>query len=100
MYCPCNVRVDLCLHGLPPSNLQEAGELNVHIPAVISNHPDLAPVAAKFGIPFHHLPIAAKGDPGAKAAQEASLEELLAELDVDLVVLARYMQVRHRVRTA
>eukprot|EP00887_Chlorella_sp_A99_P003746 scaffold7.g3746.t1 len=63
------------------------------IPLIISNHPDLEPVAQRFGVPFVHLPIA-KGDPGAKAAQEAEIERLLAEHDVNLIVLARYMQAR------
>lgn len=62
---------------------------------VISNHPDLEPVAAKFEVPFKHLPIDGK-TPGSKEAQEAQVEALLQELDIDVVVLARYMQVRTR----
>ena len=49
-------------------------------------------VAQRFGVPFRHLPIAPK-DAGSKAAQEGEIEALLAELDIDLIVLARYMQV-------
>jgi formyltetrahydrofolate deformylase len=56
---------------------------------IISNHPDLEPVAQQFGIPFHHLPITKE----TKRAQENKALELLREADVDLVVLARYMQI-------
>jgi formyltetrahydrofolate hydrolase len=54
---------------------------------------DLEVVAKRFGVPFRHLPIAPK-DAASKAAQEAQIEALLEELDIDLIVLARYMQVR------
>ncbi|MGY2085416.1 formyltetrahydrofolate deformylase [Blastococcus sp. SYSU DS0539] len=64
-----------------------AGDLRAEIVAVISNHPDLEPVAAAAGIPFHHVPVT----PGTKAAAEARALELVG--DVDLVVLARYMQI-------
>ncbi len=67
----------------------DAGELDAEIPLVISNHPDLAPRAEVHGIPFHHLPVS----PETKAEQEAKVLDLLAENQVDLVVLARYMQV-------
>ena len=67
----------------------EAGELDVEIPLVTSNHPDLGPRAEAHGIPFHHLPVA----PGAKTEQEAQVEALLQEHAIDVVVLARYMQV-------
>jgi len=65
------------------------GELPMDPVAVISNHTDVAAIAGWFDIDFHHLPI---GDDG-KAAQEAQLDALLADLGVELVVLARYMQV-------
>jgi formyltetrahydrofolate deformylase len=64
-----------------------AGDLRAEIVAVISNHPDLEPVARGAGIPFHHIPVT----PETKAQAEATALELLA--DVDLVVLARYMQI-------
>ena len=66
-----------------------AGELPCHVAMVISNHPTLAPVAAHFDVPFHHLPIT----PATKRDQEAAALELLARDSVDLIVLARYMQI-------
>ncbi|WP_245941568.1 formyltetrahydrofolate deformylase [Vallicoccus soli] len=66
-----------------------AGGLPVEVPAVVSNHEDLRPLAESYGVPFHHVPVPA----GGKAAAEARLLELVDELEVDLVVLARYMQV-------
>jgi formyltetrahydrofolate deformylase len=50
-------------------------------------------VANRFGVPFRHLPIAAK-DAASKAAQEAQIEAVLQEESIDLIVLARYMQVQ------
>ncbi len=67
----------------------EAGELEAEIPLVISNHPDLAGKVQAHGIPYLHLPVAK----GAKAEQEAQIVKLLKEHDIDLVVLARYMQI-------
>jgi formyltetrahydrofolate deformylase len=67
----------------------ETGELDAEIPLVISNHRDLAPRVEAYGIPFHHLPVTKE----TKAEQEARMLDLLAENDVDLVVLARYMQI-------
>ena len=66
-----------------------AGELPCEIAMVISNHASAAKIAAHFGVPFHHLPVT----PDTKAAQEARAIELLDGAGVDLVVLARYMQV-------
>jgi len=65
------------------------GALQVDIPAVVSNHRDLEPLVRSYGIDFHHVPIT----PETKPAGEARLLELVEELDIDLVVLARYMQV-------
>lgn len=65
------------------------GELPAEIPLVISNHAYLADDAARFGVDFHHLPVSKD----TKAEQEATVEALLAEHEVDLVVLARYMQI-------
>ncbi|MES4903398.1 MULTISPECIES: formyltetrahydrofolate deformylase [unclassified Streptomyces] len=66
-----------------------AGALNIEIPAIVSNHRDLEPLARNYGIPFHHIPVTQQ----TKAEAEARLLELVDELDVDLVVLARYMQI-------
>ncbi len=65
------------------------GSLNIQIPAIVSNHPDLAPLAAAYGIPFHHIPVTADTKPAA----EARLHELMDDLGIHLTVLARYMQV-------
>ncbi len=67
----------------------EAGELDAEIPLVISNHPDLAAKVQAHGIPYQHLPVAR----GARAEQEAQVVKLLKEHEIDLVVLARYMQI-------
>ena len=66
-----------------------AGELSTDIACVLSNHPDAGDVAQTFGVPFHHLPVT----PETKPAQQHALLERLAEANVDLVVLARYMQI-------
>ena len=66
-----------------------SGALNTDIPAVVSNHPDLEPLVRSYGIPFHHVPVTADTKPAA----EARLREIVREHDIDLVVLARYMQV-------
>jgi formyltetrahydrofolate deformylase len=68
---------------------QRAGELVCDIPLVISNHPTLEPVAQSFGIPFYCLPVTAETKP----AQEKQILDLCARHHIDLVVLARYMQV-------
>jgi formyltetrahydrofolate deformylase len=67
----------------------DLGELPVDIPLIVSNHPDLEPVAKRYGIPFVHLPVTRDTKPEA----EAELLRLVAEHQVDFVVLARYMQV-------
>jgi formyltetrahydrofolate deformylase len=67
------------------------GSLNVEIPAIVSNHRDFEALAATYGIPFHYVPVGS--DPADKAAAEARLLELMESEQVDLVVLARYMQV-------
>ena len=66
-----------------------SGQLNAEIAGVVSNHPDFAELSASHGVPFHHLPFAAQD----KRAQERRIEALVDELQVDLVVLARYMQI-------
>jgi formyltetrahydrofolate deformylase len=64
-------------------------QLAADVVTVISNHPDLRADVEAFGIPFHHVPVAR----GEKPAAEARQLELLAAADVDVVVLARYMQI-------
>lgn len=66
-----------------------AGEWEVEIPVIISNHPDMKPVAERFGIDYHCIPITAK----TKKEQEQKEVELLQQYEVDFMVLARYMQV-------
>ncbi|MGB3682388.1 MAG: formyltetrahydrofolate deformylase [Rubrobacteraceae bacterium] len=67
----------------------DAGELEAEIPLVISNHPDLASRAELYGIPFHHLPVTKE----TKAEQESAMLDLLYDHEIDVVVLARYMQI-------
>jgi formyltetrahydrofolate deformylase len=67
----------------------DAGELDAEIPLVVSNHPDLASRAEIYGIPFHHLPVTKE----TKAEQESEILGLLSESSIDVVVLARYMQI-------
>jgi formyltetrahydrofolate deformylase len=67
----------------------DAGELKARIPLVVSNHPDLASRAEIYGIPFYHLPVTKE----TKAEQESRVLDLLYEHGVDVVVLARYMQI-------
>jgi len=76
-----------CLYDLLLA--QQLGELGGDLVLVLSNHDSLRPVAGHFGVRFEHVPVEA----GGKAAAEAAQEKLLAELGVDLVVLARYMQI-------
>ena len=66
-----------------------AGEWNVEIPLIISNHPDLQHVAERFGIPFYLFPITKE----TKEEQERKEMELLAKHNITVIVLARYMQV-------
>ncbi|KUO04551.1 formyltetrahydrofolate deformylase [Streptomyces sp. DSM 15324] len=68
---------------------KSTGSLRIEIPAIVSNHRDFEPLARSYGIPFHHIPVTSQ----TKAEAEARLLELVSELDVDLVVLARYMQI-------
>jgi formyltetrahydrofolate deformylase len=68
---------------------QASGALPLEIPLVVSNHTDFRAMVEGYGIPFVHLPV----DKSNKAVQEARLLELVREQDVELVVLARYMQV-------
>jgi len=67
----------------------KSGQLPIDIPAIVSNHMDYYQLAASYNIPFFHLPVNADSKP----AQEAKLREIIADKQIDLVVLARYMQV-------
>jgi len=67
----------------------KSGQLHAEIAAIVSNHNDYAGLAASYGVPFHHLPVS--GDN--KAEQERQVLELVEREGVDLVVLARYMQI-------
>ncbi|MEV4746619.1 formyltetrahydrofolate deformylase [Streptosporangium amethystogenes subsp. fukuiense] len=80
-------KFDHCLNDL--LYRWRSGQLPVEIPAIVSNHPDLAPLAEWHGIPFHHVPVTKETKPAA----EQRLLELVEENQVDLVVLARYMQI-------
>jgi len=76
-----------CLHDL--LFRQQSENLPIDIVGIVGNHPDLAGLAEFYGVPFHHIPVTA----ATKADAEAALVALVAELDVELVVLARYMQI-------
>ncbi|MFI7130948.1 formyltetrahydrofolate deformylase [Nonomuraea sp. NPDC050153] len=68
---------------------RQVGALNIEIPAIVSNHPDMEALAASYGVPYHHVPVTA----ATKAEAEARILELVEEYDAELVVLARYMQI-------
>jgi len=76
-----------CIHDLLAR--WNAGEWQVDIPLIISNHPDLEPLAKMHGIDFHCIAVAKDN----KAEQEAKQMELLKEYSIDVMVLARYMQI-------
>lgn len=84
------VMVSTAAHCLNDLAFRQRSEgLPVDLVSVVSNHDVLRPMADFYGIPFHHVPVTA----ATKAAAEARLLELVEELDVELVVLARYMQI-------
>ena len=64
-------------------------DLRIEIPAIISNHPDFACVAASYNIPFHHIPVT----PATAEEAEARMLEIVERERIDLVVLARYMRI-------
>ncbi|HKA13716.1 MAG TPA: formyltetrahydrofolate deformylase [Myxococcota bacterium] len=80
-------RTDHCLYDLLLRH--RSGELACDIPLIVSNHEQLAPVAAQFGVPYRVFPVR----PDTKPAQESAQIALLEENAIDLVVLARYMQI-------
>jgi formyltetrahydrofolate deformylase len=80
-------KFDHCFHDLVLRH--RAGDFACDLVAVVSNHAELASAAATYGLPFHVIPVTAVDKPAAEAKQIA----LLRELRVDLVIMARYMQV-------
>ena len=80
-------RYDHCLYDLLLRH--KAGELICEIPLIVSNHPDLEEVAKQFDIAFHMVPITGKN----KREQEQREIGLLRDQNIDLIVLARYMQI-------
>ena len=68
---------------------QSIGALNIEVPAIVSNHRDLERLAQSYDIDFHHIPVTKEN----KEEAEAQLLELVTGLEIDLVVLARYMQI-------
>ncbi|KAH7374445.1 formyl transferase [Plectosphaerella cucumerina] len=66
-----------------------AGQLGIEVPLIVSNHPDYRQLATNYGIEFRHLPVTKD----TKAEQEQQILDLIKEYDIELVVLARYMQV-------
>ncbi|WP_050467104.1 formyltetrahydrofolate deformylase [Herbaspirillum chlorophenolicum] len=71
----------------------KSGLLPVEIPAIVSNHTDFYQLAASYNIPFHHLPLATGASAEDKRAQEERIMEIVNANRIDLVVLARYMQI-------
>ncbi|KAF5131400.1 Formyltetrahydrofolate deformylase [Metarhizium anisopliae] len=67
----------------------KTGQLKMEVPVIVSNHADYEPLAASYGIEFHHLPVTKD----TKAQQEARVLDLVRQHGIELVVLARYMQV-------
>lgn len=80
-------KFDHCLNDLLYRH--RTGQLNIDVPLIISNHPDLQPLAEWHNIPWYHLPVNAQNRP----QQEAEILALVEKYRIDLVVLARYMQV-------
>lgn len=80
-------KADHCLNDL--LYRYRIGQLPIDIRAVISNHPDLEPLAAWHGIPYHHFPITGE----TRIEQEAQVSRVIEKTGAELVILARYMQV-------
>ena len=79
-----------CLNDLLYRRAAES--LRIDVPLVVGNHPDLAPLAAAHGVPFEHVP-SDPADPLASQRAEGRLLDLISELSIDFVVLARYMRI-------
>jgi len=84
-------RIGHCLNDLLFRH--KSGLLQVEIPVIVSNHTDFYQLAASYDIPFHHFPLAAGAPEQVKLAQEARILEIVESHQIDLVVLARYMQI-------
>jgi len=80
-------KLDHCLEDLLYRH--RTGELAMDVTAIVSNHPDMQPIAYRAGIPYFLMPVT----PTTKAAQEARLMELIDSTQTELVILARYMQI-------
>jgi len=80
-------KLDHCLNDL--LYRYRTGAIAMEIPAIVSNHPDLAPLVDCYAIPYHHLPV----NDDTRDEQEARLLQIITETEAELVVLARYMQV-------
>ena len=80
-------KYDHCLYDL--LGRFKSGELEVEIPFILSNHPDLQPIAESFGIPYYHIPVSKD----TKAQAEEQQLALLKQHNVSFIVLARYMQI-------
>ena len=80
-------KFDHCYHDLILR--WKAGELDCDISLIVSNHEDLRNVSENYGVPFHHVPVTKDTKPAAEAQQLA----LMQEHQIELIVLARYMQV-------
>ena len=70
-----------------------AGQMPMEVVGVVSNHGDCAALAAHYEVPFHHLALPAGADAATRRAQEQRIEQLMHEGRVELLVLARYMQI-------
>jgi formyltetrahydrofolate deformylase len=79
-------------HCLNDLLYRRAESLRIDVPLVVGNHPDLAPLAAAHGVAFEHVP-ADPRDPLSASRSEGRLLELVSELSIDFVVLARYMRI-------
>ena len=79
-----------CLNDLLYRRAAES--LRIDVPLVVGNHPDLAPLAAAHGVPFEHVP-ADPAEPLSSQRAEGRLLDLIGELGIDFVVLARYMRI-------
>ncbi len=93
-FCDCRPRVAIfvskykhCLYDI--LSRYESGDWKIEIPLIISNHDTLRPIAEKYDIPFHHIPISKS----TKQAQEEKELALLRENNIDTIILARYMQI-------
>lgn len=68
---------------------QSTNQLNIEVPLIVSNHPEFENMAKTYNVPFHHLPVTKD----TKSQQESRILELVKEHNIELIVLARYMQV-------